>query len=208
MSLRSLSLILLMAVALPAQRHGEHQMTHDASEYAKRLDDPLRDSWQKPHEVITALGLKPDEVVADIGAGTGYFSKRFARHAGKVIAVDIDPRLLQMASAGAPANMTTVLGANDDPRLPAASSDTVFFCNVLHHIENRPSYLRKVRAALRTGGRLVVIEFQKRETPVGPGLAMRVAREEMIGEIEAAGFVKSKEFDILPYQYFLVFRKE
>jgi ubiquinone/menaquinone biosynthesis C-methylase UbiE len=191
-----------------AQRHGEHQMTHDASEYAKRLDDPLRDSWQKPHEVVTALALKPDEVVADIGAGTGYFSKRFARHAGKVFAVDIDPKLLQMASVGAPPNMTTLLAAPDDPKLQQGTADTVFFCDVLHHIEGRAAYLKRVRAALKPGGRLVVIDFHKRETPVGPTVGMRIAEADMIKEIEAAGFVKTKEFAILPYQYFLEFRRD
>jgi len=205
----SLTLVVLCApVLIAAQRHGEHQMTHDASEYAKRLDDPLRDSWQKPHEVVTALALKPEEVVADIGAGTGYFSKRFAHHAGRVFAVDIDPKLLQMASTVAPANMSTILAASDDPKLQPGSVDTVFFCDVLHHIEGRAAYLKKVRAALKAGGRLVVIDFQKRETPVGPGLAMRIAEADMIREVEAAGFVKFKEFAFLPYQYFLEFRRD
>lgn len=200
--------LLLFAVALPAQRHGEHSMTHDAAEYAKRLEDPLRDSWQKPHEVISALALKPTEVVADIGAGTGYFAKRFARHAAKVFAVDIDQRLLQIAAAGSPPNLSTLLAANDDPRLDPASVDTVFFCDVLHHIDSRPAYLARVRAALKPGGRLVVVDFEKRETPVGPGLAMRIAKADMIREIEAAGFTKANEFDILPYQYFLIFLRK
>lgn len=183
-------------------------MTHDAGEYASRLEDPLRDSWQKPHEVVSALDLKPGEAVADIGAGTGYFARRFARHAGKVYAVDIDPRLLQMASNGAPPNLTAVLASNDDPKLAPASVDTAFFCDVLHHIENRGAYLARLKAAIKPGGRLVVIDFHKRETPVGPAVAMRVAREDMVREIEAAGFERSKELDILPYQYFLFFDRK
>jgi ubiquinone/menaquinone biosynthesis C-methylase UbiE len=206
-SWQKLSLVLFAAAALPAQRHGEHQMTHDAAEYARRLNDPLRDSWQKPHEVVVALEFNAGEVVADIGAGTGYFAKRFARHAGKVLAVDIDSRLLQMAASGAPPNLTTVLGANDDPRLDPASVDTVFFCDVLHHIDNRPAYLAKVRSALKPGGRLVVIDFEKRETPVGPAVQMRIGKAEMVREIEAAGFARTRELDILPYQYFLIFAR-
>lgn len=208
MSWQRLSLIVFFAAAAHAQRHGEHKMTHDAAEYARRLNDPLRDSWQKPHDVVTALEIKPSEVVADIGAGTGYFARRFANHAGKVLAVDIDARLLQMAAAGAPANMKTVLAANDDPRLEKASVDTVFFCDVLHHIDNRPAYLAKVRDAIKPGGRLVVIDFEKRETPVGPGLAMRIEKTAMIRELEQAGFSGPREFAILPYQYFLVFKRE
>lgn len=183
-------------------------MTHDAAEYARRLNDPLRDSWQKPHDVVMALELKPDEVIADIGAGTGYFAKRFANHAGKVLAVDIDARLLQMAAAGAPGNLKTVLAANDDPRLEKASVDTVFFCDVLHHIDGRAAYLSKIREAIRPGGRLVVIDFEKRETPVGPGLEMRIDRKDMIAELRKAGFSGPREFAILPYQYFLEFKRE
>jgi ubiquinone/menaquinone biosynthesis C-methylase UbiE len=206
--LARLSLLAAIACCLAAQRHGEHRMTHDAAEYARRLEDPLRDSWQKPHEVVAALELKPAETIADIGAGTGYFSRRFARHAGKVFAVDIDSRLLQMAANGASPNLTTVLAANDDPKLAPASIDTAFFCDVLHHIDDRPAYLAKVRAAIKPGGRLVVIDFHKRELPVGPGIAMKIARQEMIREIEAAGFAFSKELDILPYQYFLFFDRK
>ena len=102
---------------------------------------PSRDAWQKPHEVAMALGLKADESIADLGAGTGYFSRRFARNAAKVWAVDIDPKLLEIAAKGKPANLEIVLGKADNPGLPAAAMDTVFICDVWHHIEGRVANL-------------------------------------------------------------------
>ena len=169
------------------------------------LEDPQRDSWQKPHEVIRALDPKSTETVADIGAGSGYFTRRFAVHAGKVYAVDIDSKLLEAAVKGAPKNVEAVLAAPDDPRLAPASVDTIFFCDVLHHIANRAAYYPKLAKALRPGGRIVIVDFYKKPLPVGPPESMKISEDEMIAELRAAGFRKTKSFDFLPYQYFLVF---
>ncbi len=171
------------------------------------LDDPSRDEWQKPHEVVTALGLKPTDTVADVGAGTGYFARRFANHAGKVYAVDIDEKLLAIAARNAPSNLQTVLAVPDDPRLPAAGVDVVFFCDVLHHIANRPAYYAKLAKALKPGGRIVVVDFYKRELPVGPPPEMKIGEDELIHELRAAGFRVTRRVDTLPYQYFLVFER-
>jgi arsenite methyltransferase len=193
------------ALALGQVAHQHHPPSSE--EYAKVLEDPARDEWQKPHEVVMALDLKPAETVADIGAGTGYFARRFANHAGKVYAVDIDARLLAIAGDKAPANLQTVLAAPDDPRLAADSIDTIFFCDVLHHIENRPAYYAKLAAALKRGGRIVVIDFYKKDLPVGPPPAMKLSDEQVIGEFQQAGFAISKRLEILPYQYYLFFEK-
>ena len=83
--------------------------------------------------------------------------------------------------------------------------DVVFICNVLHHVENRAAYYKKLAAALRPGGRLAVVDFFKRELPVGPGVEMKIAREAMVRELRDAGFRVEEEFDFLPHQYFLVF---
>jgi ubiquinone/menaquinone biosynthesis C-methylase UbiE len=178
-----------------------------SGEYAKVLEDPSRDDWQKPHEVVMALGLKATETVADIGAGTGYFARRFANHAAKVYAVDIDEKLLEIAGQNAPPNLQTVLAAPDNPRLPAASIDTIFFCDVLHHIENRPEYYATLAKALKKGGRIVVIDFYKKDLPVGPPPEMKLSEEEVIGEFRSAGFTLAKRLDILPYQYYLFFER-
>lgn len=194
-----------MSIAAAAQTAHQHHPPRNAGEYARALNDPQRDEWQKPHEVVMTLALKPDETVADIGAGTGYFARRFARHAGKVYAVDIDAKLLEMARQGAPANLETVLGKPDDPRLPAKSVDTIFFCDVLHHIADRAAYLPKLRAALKPSGRVVNIDFYKKPLPLGPPESMKLSEEQVVEEFQAAGFRLVKTYTFLPYQYFQVF---
>jgi len=198
--------LFLSSVFLFAQVPHQHHPP-DSGEYAKVLDDPSRDEWQRPHEVVMALGLRPDETVADIGAGTGYFARRFAMHAGKVYAVDIDAKLLEICRKDAPANLKTVLSVPDDPKLADGGADIVFFCDVLHHIGNHSAYLEKVRRALKDGGRVVVIDFHKRPLPVGPGPEMKIARETMVEEFKQAGFQRVEEYEFLPYQYFLVFAR-
>jgi arsenite methyltransferase len=174
---------------------------------AKVLEDPSRDEWQKPHDVVMALDLKPTDTIADIGAGTGYFSRRFAQHAGTVYAVDIDEKLLNIAQNNAPPNLKTVLASADDPRLQERSINTIFFCDVLHHIENRPAYYTKLAKALKPGGRIVVIDFYKKDLPVGPPPSMKLSDQEVIAEFRKAGFTLAKRLDTLPYQYYLFFEK-
>ncbi len=199
--------LLSIALNLAGQVPHQHHPPASADEYARVLEDPSRDQWQKPHEVVTALNLKPGEVIADIGAGTGYFARRFARHAAKVYAVDIDEQLLAIAGKDAPPNLQTVLAAPDDPRLPDASLDTAFFCDVLHHIQNRASYYAKLAKALKPGGRIVLVDFHKKPLPVGPPPEMKLSEQTVIAEFKQAGFKLQRRFDVLPYQYFLVFTR-
>ena len=196
---------LCVAAAVGQVPHQHHPPS--SAEYAKVLEDPTRDEWQKPHDVITALDLKSTDTIADIGAGTGYFARRFAQHAGKVYAVDIDEKLLEIARDNAPPNLETILAAPDDPRFHKAKIDTIFFCDVLHHIDNRPAYYAKLAKALKKGGRIVVIDFYKKELPVGPPPAMKLSEEEIAAEFQKAGFALAKRLDILPYQYYLFFER-
>jgi ubiquinone/menaquinone biosynthesis C-methylase UbiE len=195
----------ISAVAWGQVPHQHHPPS--SAEYAKVLEDPSRDEWQKPHDVVMALGLKPTDTVADIGAGTGYFARRFAMHAAKVYAVDIDPKLLAIARENAPANLETVLAEPDDPKLPAASVDVIVFCDVLHHIENRPAYYARLAKALKPNGRIVVIDFYKKDLPVGPPPDMKLSDSQVTSEFQNAGFAVARRLDILPYQYYLVFEK-
>lgn len=200
--------MLTFAAALSwGQVEHQHHPPASAEEYAQVLEDPSRDAWQKPHDVVIALDLKSTDTVADLGAGSGYFSRRFAHHAGKVLAVDIDPKLLEMIRKDAPANLETVLATPDDPRLAPGSVDVVFICDVLHHIENRAPYYAKLAAALKPGGRIVVVDFHKRELPVGPPPEMKLSEQQVTAELQRAGFRLSRSLDTLPYQYFLFFER-
>ena len=215
--------ILLPGLVLPlllgtgaAQDHKEHSRPKhhhkwSVDEWLERLESPSRAAWQKPDEVVTALGLRAGDAVADIGAGSGYFSTRFARavgETGKVFSVEIDHGLIrhlrERAAKEELENMESLLATPDDPKLAPRSVDVVFICNVLHHVENRAAYYKKLASALRPGGRLAVVDFYKRELPVGPGVEMKIAREDMVRELSDSGFQIRREFDFLPYQYFLV----
>jgi arsenite methyltransferase len=198
---------LVFALLFLLQVPHQHHPPRDAAEYARILNDPTREAWQKPHEVVTALKLKPADVIADIGSGPGYFSRRFTHHAAKVYAVDIDKKLLEIAAKDAPPNLETVLATPDDPKLAPASVDVVFLCDVLHHIENRPAYYVKLKQALKPGGRIVNIDFQKRDLPVGPPVSMKLSDEQVIAEFNSAGFRLARRHDFLPYQYFLEFER-
>jgi ubiquinone/menaquinone biosynthesis C-methylase UbiE len=211
----ALALISLPLAAQDATKRDAHEMHvlhRDSKAYIAMLEDPKRDSYQKPHEVIKALDLRPGEVIADIGAGSGYFSFRFAHHVGpgRVYAVDINPEMVvhmnrRIRDLGM-TNIATVLALPDDPLLADASLDRVFICDVWHHVEGQKEYLAKLKKMLKPGGQLVMIDFQKRELPVGPPLEMKIARDDLVRQLNEAGFQLSKEHTFLPYQYFLVFR--
>ena len=202
--------LLFVSAAATLYAQSEHQQHHpprSAGEYAKHLENPSRDAWQKPHEVITSLDIKSGEVIADLGSGSGYFTRRLAMHAGKVYAVDIDSRLLEIVKKDAPANVEAILAAADDPKLPPESADTVFICEVWHHIDNRPAYLAKLAKALKPGGRIVVIDFIKGKKTPGPPEGMKLSEDQVRQEFAGAGFDQVQKFDFLPHQYFLVFKR-
>jgi len=196
------------SIAQTAHTH-QHQFS-GAEHWAAVFDDPSRDAWQKPHEVIQALQLAPDSLVADIGSGTGYFSARLAHFVpkGRVYGVDIEPDMVKYLAERAKReqlpNLTAVSGAPDDPRLPG-KVDLVLMVDVYHHLGDRDRYLRKLRGSLKPGGRVAIIDFDQR-TQMGPPKGERVAPETVRSELEKAGYVLSKQHDFLPDQYFMVFR--
>ncbi|HYC14691.1 MAG TPA: class I SAM-dependent methyltransferase, partial [Stellaceae bacterium] len=196
-----------------AESPSTHQHSFSGAErWAHIFDDPERDKWQKPHEVIEALKLAPTALVADIGSGTGYFAVRFANMVpkGKVYGVDIEPDMVKYLSNRAKrekrTNIVAIKGAPDDPRLPR-KVDLVLMVDVFHHIENRDAYLQELRRALKPGGRIAIIDFRL-ESPDGPPRDARIAPDRVTEELKAAGYRLSDTYDFLPNQYFLVFTAE
>ena len=204
----------VIAQNAPKQKAPEEiqKMHQDPKAYIAMLENPQRDAEQKPDEVIAALDLKAGETLADIGAGSGYFAFRFARKvgdSGRVYAVDINPDMILYMNRHIRdrkiKNVATVLSAPDDPLLPDGSINRFFVCNTWHHVENRPSYIALMKRMLKPGGQVIVVDYLKKELPVGPPPSMKMAREDVISEMEANGFKLAKEHTFLPYQYFLIF---
>src|SRR5713101_2496241 len=159
-----LALCLGSGLGSAEEQHPHHPMPLD--QYIALLEDPKRDEWQKPDAVIQALHLKEGQVVADIGAGSGYFTLRLARavgQKGRVFAVDVDEGMLdylhQRLDKEKIQNVQAMHVPPHDPLLIDGSLDLAFVCNTYHHLEDRDVYLRKLRKALKPDGRLVIVDF-------------------------------------------------
>ena len=185
----------------------------DVEKYIAFLERPDRAVWQKPEEVIAALGLDGTETIVDLGAGSGYFAFRLAQAVpdGKVIAADIEPEMIRhihhRATTEGVANLEAVLLGPSDPEVPA-EADLVFLCDVLHHVPDRAAWLRKLVVEMTPGARLVLIEFKEGDLPEGPPASVKITRAQLVALATEAGLVLAAErAELLPYQTFLVFRK-
>jgi ubiquinone/menaquinone biosynthesis C-methylase UbiE len=195
--------------ATPGEMHRRHR---DPQAMVAALEDPGRDEYQKPEEVVAALALRTGEVVADIGSGTGYFAIRFAQavgESGTVYAVDVSPDMVRhlnrrLRDQGV-TNVVTILADPDDPLLRDASVDRFVIVDTWHHIEDKAGYMEKMRRMLRPGGQVVHIDFREGDLPVGPPPGHKISREDVVAQMEGAGYRLIAEHDFLPYQYFLVF---
>ena len=194
----------------PAHPHAHHEMHHrfdNADQWAPIFDDPKRDEWQRPDAVVAALALAPGMIVADIGAGTGYFEKRLATAvgaSGKVIAIDLEADMVRYLTEraqreGTP-NVEARLGAADDPKLSAASVDRILIVDTWHHISNRVAYAKLLAAALKPGGAVFVVDFTL-ETAKGPPKQHRLAPSLVAEELAQAGMHTSIVEAGLPDQY-------
>ncbi|HWP57810.1 MAG TPA: class I SAM-dependent methyltransferase [Candidatus Acidoferrales bacterium] len=212
-----MTLLAIALLLLPAAASGQLG-ARSAKEWIERLDDPQRIAGLKIARVVAALKLKPGDVVADIGAGSGAFSLPFARAVapgGKVYAVDIDQELLDHIAAKARRegveNIQTIRGESTDPRLPARDVDLAFFHDVLHHIEKRQPYLKTLAGYLKPGARVAVIEMN----PHDPKSAHRRHGPEMLLEkkqvtkwLEEIGFHPVEEFDLYgEAKWFIVYSR-
>ncbi len=161
---------------------------------AKTLDNPNRDKTQKPEEIVALMEIKPGMTVADVGTGTGYmlpFLSKAVGPNGKVIGEDIAPDFLDRAKAKAQPNVELILGTETDPKLPAKSLDRILVLDVYHHFDYPDKMLANIAAALKPGGRLVIVDFYKKDRPDH----VRLERDDVIKEIESNGYrlVASRE---------------
>jgi predicted methyltransferase len=177
------------------------------------LERPEREDEEAPSKALDALDLKPGMVVADIGAGSGYYSSRISKRigpTGRVYATDIQPGMIEILERRIKAegltNVTPILGGMDDPRLPPRSIDLAIMVDVYHELQQPQVFLQRLKGTFKPGGRLVLLEFRK-EDPKVPILEVhKMSVAEVKAEMEAEGFVLDKVIETLPWQHILIIR--
>ncbi len=200
-----------------AENHGhhhghanEHMNKRPFEELVANFESPERAEWQKPDSVIAFLGDLEGKTVMDIGSGTGYFSFRMVEAGANVICADVDERFLnyiaerRVEKGLTEAQVETRKVPYDSSKLQESEADLVLIVNTYHHIENREDYFAEVKRGLKPGGKLVVIDFRKEETPVGPPVEMKITEEKVMEELREAGFTDMQVNNaLLPYQYII-----
>jgi ubiquinone/menaquinone biosynthesis C-methylase UbiE len=178
------------------------------------LDAPDRDLWQRPDQIMDAMGIADASVVADIGAGSGWFTIRLARRVGPqglVYAEDVQKEMLTAISRRVGreglANVRPVLGLKNDPRLPPQSLDAALVVDAYHEIENRVAVLSSLARSLKPQGRIGVVDFKLDGTGPGPSAEERVSPDVVVRDAREAGLRLIRNEPFLPYQYFLIFGK-
>jgi protein-L-isoaspartate O-methyltransferase len=177
------------------------------------LERSEREQEEAPSKAIDALDLKPGMVVADIGAGSGYYASRISKRlgpTGRVYATDIQPGMIELlkrrvAREGL-TNVTTILGAMDDPKLPPRSVDLAIMVDVYHELQQPQVFLQRLKDALKPGGRLVLLEYRKEDASVPILEVHKMSVAEVKAELEAEGFVLARVIDSLPWQHIIVLR--
>jgi ubiquinone/menaquinone biosynthesis C-methylase UbiE len=219
----------LTAHAEPLGQRYEHRAAHDADGTAKFylgreiaqvmgpggilwLERAERESEEQPQLVIDALEIKPGQTIADLGAGSGYYSFRIAPlvgPAGKVLAIDIEPRMLEAIAERARrehvGNVATVHSSAQDPNLAPGSVDLLFMVDVYHELEYPYEMMTKVRAALKRGGRVALVEYRGEDPDVLIKPLHKMSERQVRREMQAAGFRHVKTVRTLPLQHLIIF---
>ena len=210
-------ILALCAVALPQPAPAQGSRSHGRlfpPQDLGLLDAPDRDQWQRSDQIMDALGVADGSVVADVGAGSGWFTIRLARRVGPqgvVFAQDVQPEMLNAIARRVQReelkNVRTIRGSDNDPRLPAAALDVVLVVDAYHEIEDRRSVLVGIARALKPQGRVGVVDFKLDGLGPGPELDERIGPDEVVKEAERAGLRLLKSESFLPFQYFLIFAR-
>ena len=203
------ALIVAATVAPSAQR-----ASRPADQWVKTLEAADRLAGLRVDDVVAALKLKPGDVIADLGAGSGPFVVPFARAVGpkgKVYAVEIDrgffPFIERRAKEAGVSNVQTVAGAFTDPSLPAADVDVAFMHDVVHHIEDRPAYFRNLSRYLKPGARIAVIDYHALQSPHVDDKTLQVAKEQAAFWLADAGFTPVDDVALFPDKWFIVYTR-
>jgi len=185
-----------------------------AAEWVKTLEAPERLASLKVDEVVARLGLKPGDVVADLGAGTGPFEVALAKAVtpkGKVYAVDADrgffDYIAQKAKAAGVSNVQTVLGEFTDPKLPSRDVDVAFFHDVLHHIQDRPGYMKSLAAYLKPTARIVVVDYLPAKSPHATQPELQVSPEQTAAWLAALGYHPTQQVDLFTDKWYVVYSR-
>lgn len=221
--LRSLALGVGIYVAASVLLFGQPGTAHPVSgrviagvmghEGAPWLDRPERESEERPSRAIADLKLEPGMVVADFGAGSGYYTERLARAVGprgKVLAVDLQPEMLEMVGRRAKtlglSNIELVRSTPDDPRLPAGVVDLILMVDVYHELAAPQRVLRAMKASLSPRGRIAIVEFRKEDRAVPIREEHKMSVTQAVQEFGAEGYELDRRVDSLPWQHLLVFK--
>lgn len=188
------------------------QRFSEIDKWVRIFEDPERVKWQKPAEVVRAMDLRSGDVVADIGAGTGYFTRLFAIAVGpegKAIGLDIEESMVNYMKEDAKKlglnNYEAKVVPTDDAGLAPNSVDVVFLSNTYHHIANRVNYFKAVAKGLKKDGRVVIVDFYK-DSKIGPPRDHKLAKAVALKEMKEAGYRLVKTHNLLEHQYFLEFK--
>jgi ubiquinone/menaquinone biosynthesis C-methylase UbiE len=209
----------LLPASVPAEQNvnpgiNQHYQDPDYERWVRIFEHPGREVYDKRREIVAALDLQPGMSVADIGAGTGLFTRLFARQVGdtgKVYAVDIAENfidnVLRTSREQGLNNVEGIVNDQHATHLPQNAVDVAFICDTYHHFEYPHSMLASIRQALRSNGKLVIIDFRKQPGDSSPWVMghVRANRQTVIHEVQTAGFRLSQEPEILDSNYFLIF---
>ena len=185
-----------------------------AADWKATLEAPARVQGLKIEEVVKALDLKPGDIVADLGAGTGLFVPSLAYATGtrgRVYAVEIDKGFLDEIDRKVEelhiSQIETVLGAPTDPKLPTRAVDVAMLHDVLHHVEHRQAYLKAVAQYLKPTGRIAVVEFNPKDSPHKEDAALIVSKEQAAAWMAEAGFVPAKDVPLFADKWFVIYQR-
>lgn len=199
------------ATAKHAEGHGRHHGFEDPEKHAEEWNAEERDTWQKPEEVIELMGVDAGDTVVDLGTGTGYFLPHLSRAVGpdgRVLALDVSEKMLEYVDSDMRPelphdNLETRLVERDDPGLDPESADHILMVNTWHHVKDRVTYAEKLHAGLEPGGSFVDVDYTM-ETDRGPPKKIRLTPDEVVEELESAGFEAEVLDESLPEQYIVV----